>query len=924
MADIGSIVSSLLNGVLQPLKNASTGVAEQGRASYQAPQPNMDYKPAYMSNDEWQQYVQNPLGKNLQNVAGLASYVPIPGLQEAGILGSVGQGAASGLLGGIGSNDARQNLDFGNLIKDTVIGGVVGGGTGLLGKMLGGKPTTTTAETPTPESVSIGTSQPLGAQEGDILGKMNQATPEPPANALDVESRPVSQVIAQSTDPFNAQFEHISQNLTGDAQKNAIQDLINKIPANDEIGQGVIKSAKDIYGLEPTTVATPSVQNQGQEADMLGGMNKPTEINPTERAAQLEPNQPTQPPPTNPTGENLETTPQSNNFFDKAENKLNNFADNRELYVLRKSVGGNAPKALGGALLEKDFQDLAGEYGVKINSPTDAQNLINKVYADYGNKIDQSAQTLTDKGVAMNVDDLIKPLQDKIDSTKLASLQTPIQKVIDDIKASTNYQEGGVNSISPTDLLSLKRDLGEQGRWNAISATPDKSIAASYETAYKGANDLIDKTFQDNGISDFRANNKYIALAEKASDWVKDASSKIRPLASSNDMAQDIGLGASRMANNPFVAIPGFVAGKVLQSNGFENALAGTARTAANVAGGASDLLNGTSGLGEVVGNAASKVGDLANTATGGLAGKISPEVTTFIRSPAGQELLKKLPIILSTSMANQNNNQTPPPTETKGDILNSMNSQGGSSPINISTANPGTQTQSVSTAGANTQPASGTGKQFYSTNNSVYDPQGLALALMSAGATPQVAQQMATLFSPPPQASTTAKDGSTSSAPTASMFPTGSLSPSQTDTLAGYDSAQATLNNLAKTIKSNPNEFGTGKQQIGDILSGLNLDPGRKGIDTQLNTSAAMLAQALFSRSTPDAVQEVKDKYIPTFGDSPEAAQAKLDAANQALQTVRDSTVSSYKQYNNPFGFSMNAASNPTNTNNLNNSATQ
>lgn len=118
-----NIIQNILSGLASPINNFTTGISEQLRQANGLGTQNGTYKPAYMSPSDWQQYVQNPIGKNLQNIAGMASYVPQILAPEASplILGGI-----SGGLNAIGQNNATQNLDIGNVIKSSAIGGAGG------------------------------------------------------------------------------------------------------------------------------------------------------------------------------------------------------------------------------------------------------------------------------------------------------------------------------------------------------------------------------------------------------------------------------------------------------------------------------------------------------------------------------------------------------------------------------------------------------------------------------------------------------------------------------------------------------------------------------------------------------------------------------------------------------------------------------
>lgn len=128
--DLGSImgrkqdagfIDQMAAGFIKPFADIGTGTAEQLRY---LTNDQRDYKPAYMSEEEWKQYQDNPLLKNIQNVAGVASYA-IPG--GGSFLGALGKGALAGGMYGFSQADATKGID--KLLEQTAMG-TIGGGVG--------------------------------------------------------------------------------------------------------------------------------------------------------------------------------------------------------------------------------------------------------------------------------------------------------------------------------------------------------------------------------------------------------------------------------------------------------------------------------------------------------------------------------------------------------------------------------------------------------------------------------------------------------------------------------------------------------------------------------------------------------------------------------------------------------------------------
>lgn len=126
--------NTLLQGVskvLEPIYNPVAGTVEQAR---QAANPN-GFVPKTISADEWNQYVQNPLGKNIQNLASIASlFVPVGGAST--LLGTIARGAGAGALAGFGSADlTKQGSGENGIIQGALLGGGTAGLLGAAGKI---------------------------------------------------------------------------------------------------------------------------------------------------------------------------------------------------------------------------------------------------------------------------------------------------------------------------------------------------------------------------------------------------------------------------------------------------------------------------------------------------------------------------------------------------------------------------------------------------------------------------------------------------------------------------------------------------------------------------------------------------------------------------------------------------------------------
>lgn len=144
------LIGNIIGGITAPISDYWLGGAEQINQALNRAGGNKDYKPQILSKNEWDEYVKNPLGKNIQNIVGASSFT-IPAGSGAGLLKTIAKGALSGGAYSFGQGDMR---DPNQLLGDTAKGALIGGGTaGLLGlaskgySKLFGKGTAQTAET---------------------------------------------------------------------------------------------------------------------------------------------------------------------------------------------------------------------------------------------------------------------------------------------------------------------------------------------------------------------------------------------------------------------------------------------------------------------------------------------------------------------------------------------------------------------------------------------------------------------------------------------------------------------------------------------------------------------------------------------------------------------------------------------------------
>lgn len=249
-------------------------------------------------------------------------------------------------------------------------------------------------------------------------------------------------------------------------------------------------------------------------------------------------------------------------IFGKIGKKLTDKGDELETTGLRRSVGGVAPKKLGGAQLEKQVMQYAKKNNIPVNNIDDLQGIADDIFQKSSGKIQNYADDLTSRGVNVTnkTQGLIDDLDDIVVKTKSSQMRKSMQRALDNIKDDIKVTK------TPSDLYALKQNYGELAKFSPTANMAEKSTAGLYRQAYTKLNNALDDVFKANKINNFRSLNKDLSFATKVQDWVANNMSKNRGTAAVNDMAQDTAFGTAILTGNPLTAIPGYVGGKVLQS----------------------------------------------------------------------------------------------------------------------------------------------------------------------------------------------------------------------------------------------------------------------------------------------------------------------------------------------------------------------
>ncbi len=174
----------------------------------------------------------------------------------------------------------------------------------------------------------------------------------------------------------------------------------------------------------------------------------------------------------------------------------------------------------GGVNAFKEFS----EQGINIKGGIeDMAKSAQEVLETEGPKVHQIATELSSKPnteVQQNV------MTDFLDNLKNSKKTPEMQAPINDVAANVK-QMFGDKPISLEDLYAAKQEWGQLGKWSPTATTAENTKASVYEELYKKANDILDKTFKENGYENFAQMNKKVSTAIKASHFAERRGAQI-------------------------------------------------------------------------------------------------------------------------------------------------------------------------------------------------------------------------------------------------------------------------------------------------------------------------------------------------------------------------------------------------------------
>jgi len=278
-------------------------------------------------------------------------------------------------------------------------------------------------------------------------------------------------------------------------------------------------------------------------------------------------------------------TKATNPLLSKLAKKSDEFVSNREMNAFKRNVGTTYNAAKGGAKVEKQIAGYAKKYGVDVGSSDDLVKVGDKIFEEYGGVIQPRLDGISQRGVRVNIDDVIAPLNEKLSKIKSAELRQPLETVIERVKSQS--KDG---TLSPSELYQLKQEWGDMGSFSALTDPSQKNIARAYNDIYRNSNNVLEGVMKGAGFDDFKQINNALDKGIRAKDWARKAEAVNRPTGSFGDMTQDAAIvGGVVTGGNPIGAAGGALLSKFTQSPMAEKALANTAKGLSGVLKGAAN-----------------------------------------------------------------------------------------------------------------------------------------------------------------------------------------------------------------------------------------------------------------------------------------------------------------------------------------------
>ncbi len=200
------LLGNIAHGVIDPFYR-TTQMLQEAPTLAASKLLGRDYDPMVMSQQEYDRFIEDPLLRGAQNIAGVASFA-VPG--GGAIPSMVAKGALAGGLAGFGAAEEPEDI-MGSVKSGVLGGGLAAGALGIGGKLLG---------------------KAAGKARGPALGQVDDAI-NSQATKLAKQGMPddeIARVLGTASGMDNARLNYITQNLQGEKAQKALGELIEQTP----------------------------------------------------------------------------------------------------------------------------------------------------------------------------------------------------------------------------------------------------------------------------------------------------------------------------------------------------------------------------------------------------------------------------------------------------------------------------------------------------------------------------------------------------------------------------------------------------------------------------------------------------------------------------------------------------------------------
>lgn len=212
--------------------------------------------------------------------------------------------------------------------------------------------------------------------------------------------------------------------------------------------------------------------------------------------------------------------------------------------------------------------------GIKPGSPDEVIYQADDILMDNAGIIFDKADEFKQKGVTIDKQKVLDPLERKLASAPAKS-KSVIEKVLNFVKEDLDK----FDEFTPAEAYAMKGDYGPFGNWTSTMDSDAVTEAKLWEEIYTNLNGLMDESFKKGGYEDFRAINDVVSTAINAKKYASRAGN-VAPNLNTLGLMDVLAGGAGLSAGGVPTAIATMAGKKVLNSPKFASTVGGVLENA--------------------------------------------------------------------------------------------------------------------------------------------------------------------------------------------------------------------------------------------------------------------------------------------------------------------------------------------------------